>query len=742
MPPQTRLDRDVYQILRKLEDDHERNSSKPAKFTISGVYDMIKKSNSSVAREKKRPLEDAIERAMRLRKKERTENDEDEMMEDSPAEPPTPKPQTNPSLMNKQIAKSWNVPRRDRASSPEATVESAISTNERLPNGEPKLKRRRAEKAEKDRTPPGGLSLFNLGGMDDAIEQLVRHVARPIVRAKKWMEKAKGAEPTRGVLLHGPPGCGKTVLANTFAAELGIPFIPVSAPSLVAGMSGESEKQIRTLYEEAKSLAPCLVFIDEIDAIMGKRDNAQREMEKRIVAQMLTCMDELSLEKTGGKAVVTIAATNRPDSIDPALRRAGRFNLEINIGVPNELSRIQILKALTKNYNLAEDVDLTALAKVTPGFVGADLQDVVSQAVSDMLERADETRIRKAMDEIPAPEDGFVEATPKMKFMKHQLSALKSLFDDTDFEDDESYLVTQQHLLDAITRVQPSAKREGFSTIPDTTWDQVGALKAVQKELSLAIIRPIDTPELFSKVGWRSPSGVLLWGPPGCGKTLLAKAVANEAKANFISIKGPELLNKFVGESERAVRQVFSRARSSAPCILFFDELDALVPKRGDAIAESSARVVNMLLTELDGMNSRAGVYIIGATNRPDMIDPAILRPGRLGNNIFVDLPDEDGRVEILKTRIRTVLPESTPEQLSALEPVARDSRCQGFSGADIENLHIAAAKAAVERWDEDKGSSIEIILADWNVALSKIKPSVSEKSADHFRRLQNKGWN
>ncbi|KAK6825712.1 ribosome biogenesis ATPase [Apiospora arundinis] len=724
-----RLDRDVYQILRKFEDDHERYSNKPPKYTVDGLYDMIKKSNSSAAREKKKVLQDSIERVLKFRKDERAEVDEDEPMEDTPAEPPTPK--TDPFAMNKKIAKQWNVPRRERASSPDAQVESSISLNERLPNGEPKLKRRRAERPEKDRTPPNGLSLSKLGGMDDAVEQLVRHVARPIVRASKWMEKAKGAEPTRGVLLHGPPGCGKTVLANTFAAELGIPFIPVSAPSLVAGMSGESEKQIRNLYEEAKSLAPCLVFIDEIDAIMGKRDNAQREMEKRIVAQMLTCMDELSLEKTGGKAVVTIAATNRPDSIDPALRRAGRFNLEINIGVPNELSRIQIFKALTKNYNLAEDIDLIALAKLTPGFVGADLQDVVSQAVSDMLERADESRIQKVMNEIPGPGDEYAEATPENE----------TLFDDTDSEDDGSYLVTQKHLLDAVTRVQPSAKREGFSTIPDTTWEQVGALKEVQKELSLAIIRPIDTPELFSKVGWRSPSGVLLWGPPGCGKTLLAKAVANEAKANFISIKGPELLNKFVGESERAVRQVFTRARSSAPCILFFDELDALVPKRGDAIAESSARVVNMLLTELDGMNSRAGVYIIGATNRPDMIDPAILRPGRLGNNIFVDLPDENGRAEILKTRIRTVLPDSTQEQLDALDPVARDPRCERFSGADIENLHIAAAKAAVERWDVDKGT-IEIIRADWDVALAKIKPSVSEKSADHFRRLQTKGWN
>ncbi|KAK8107151.1 uncharacterized protein PG998_009164 [Apiospora kogelbergensis] len=715
MPPRLvqRVDRDVYQILRKFEDEHERyGNSKPLKFTISGVYNDIKKSNSSLSREKKKVLEDSIERVLRFRKDERAEDDdEDEAMEDTPAEPPTPKV---------------------------SQVESSISLNERerLPNGEPKPKKRRAERPEKDRTPPNGLSLFNLGGMDNAIAQLVRHVARPIVRASKWMEKAKGAEPTRGVLLHGPPDVERRCLRTHLPQNLAF----LSAPSLVAGMSGESEKQIRNLYEEAKSLAPCLVFIDEIDAIMGKRDNAQREMEKRIVAQMLTCMDELSLEKTGGKAVVTIAATNRPDSIDPALRRAGRFNLEINIGVPNELSRIQIFKALTKNYNLAEDIDLVALAKLTPGFVGADLQDVVSQAVSDMLERADESRIQKAMAEMPAP-DTFVDATPELKSLVHQMAALKTLFGDTDDEDDGSYLVTQQHLLDAITRVQPSAKREGFSTIPDTTWEQVGALKEVQKELSLAIIRPIDTPELFSKVGWRSPSGVLLWGPPGCGKTLLAKAVANEAKANFISIKGPELLNKFVGESERAVRQVFTRARSSAPCILFFDELDALVPKRGDAIAESSARVVNMLLTELDGMNSRAGVYIIGATNRPDMIDPAILRPGRLGNNIFVDLPDENGRAEILKTRIRTVLPDTTQVQLDALDPVARDPRCERFSGADIENLHIAAAKAAVERWDVDKGT-VEIIRADWDVALSKIKPSVSEKSADHFRRLQTKGWN
>lgn len=741
------MDRDVYQILRQLEDRKERagNSSGPHKFTISGVYNSIKQSNSSLARQKKRPLEDSIERVLRFRKQERIENgDEDDSMEDMPAEPPRPK--TDPSMLNRQIARSWAVPRRDAPGNPgesaaDGTIDSSVTTADRQTNGEPKLKRRRAEKPEKDRSPPAGLSLSKLGGMDSAVNQLIDDVAMPMLVPEPYMNA--DVDPVRGVLLHGPPGCGKTLLANTFASMIGVAFIPVSAPSLVAGMSGESEKQIRNLYEEAKSLAPCIVFIDEIDAIAGKRENAQREMEKRIVAQLLTCMDELTLERTGGKLVVTMAATNRPDSIDPALRRAGRFNREINIGVPSEEARAQILEAMTRKKSMADDVDLTALAKLTPGFVGADLQDVVSLAASDMIKNSLNQAMEKAMEVTSAPDDGFP-VSLGMQLCEHKIQELKAM---TSSGDVKEVLIKQQDFINAIAKVQPSAKREGFSTIPDTTWAQVGALDNVRRELNLAIVRPIDNPAIFAKAGWQSPSGVLLWGPPGCGKTLLAKAVANEAKANFISVKGPELLNKYVGESERAVRQVFSRARSSSPCILFFDELDALVPRRGDAIAESSARVVNMLLTELDGMDSRVGVYVIGATNRPDMIDPAILRPGRLGTNIFVDLPTEDGRVDILKTRIRTVLPHATPEMLAGLEPVARDQRCDGFSGADIENLHISAAKAFVERMDREEQEGInlterqQLLLEDWEVALSKIKPSVSAAHAARFRLLHDKGW-
>ncbi|KAF7537933.1 hypothetical protein G7054_g3297 [Neopestalotiopsis clavispora] len=762
MPALTqRLDRDIYQIVIKLENDQAEKTARtgePPKFTVSGVYDTIKRSNSSLSREKKKPLEDSIYRVLHFRKEERKRDeadDEDEaMIDDAPGSATPQAKERDYFLMNKQLTKSWNVARRQRSPSTSdqqqpttggtttpangMAVDSAVVTVDRQPNGEPKPKKARMrqlkEKEPVDRTPATGVSLADIGGMDDAIELLYEEVARPMRHPSAYLEA--DLNPSRGILLYGPPGCGKTMLANAFAAAIGVSYIPVSAPALIAGMSGESEKKIRELYDEAKSLAPCLVFIDEFDAIMGKRENAQREMEKRIVAQMLTCMDELSLDKTDGKPVITIAATNRPDSIDPALRRAGRFNQEINIGVPNEDARLAILQALTRKSKLAPDVDLKVVAKATPGFVGADLGDLVSLAKADMLKRAMLQHEERAIQELESQGgENYEGVPPRRANILRKLEADK--FVGTQTITQESTGLLQEYLVKAVSKVQPSAKREGFTTIPDTTWAQVGALHNVRKELSLAIIRPIDTPDLFSKFGWQSPSGVLLWGPPGCGKTLLAKAVANEAKANFISVKGPELLNKYVGESERSVRQVFTRARSSAPCILFFDELDALVPRRGDNIAESSARVVNMLLTELDGMDGRAGVYVIGATNRPDMIDPAILRPGRLGTSIFVDLPDEEGRADILKTRVRNVIPSYTEEQLNALEPIAR--KCVGFSGADLENLHIAAAKAGVERFDQDGVD--ELTEVDWLKALDTIKPSVSAHAYGKFVKLRDGGW-
>ncbi|KAI1817131.1 putative AAA family ATPase/60S ribosome export protein Rix7 [Poronia punctata] len=738
MPPRILqgIDRDVYQIIRKLEDQHV-DDKKPHKFTISGVYDSIKQSNSSLARQKKRPLEDSIERVLRLRREEKQEDDEEAGIEEASAPSPKPK-ERDYYLLNKHIAKSWDIPKAQTSGVSTPEPQTAVE-EERQANGEPRTKKRRAERKEKEkenRTPPTDSSLRDLGGMDEAIKILVKTVTWPM-HAPAACEKGL-VKPARGVLIHGPPGCGKTMLAKAYAASLGVSFIPVSAPSLVAGMSGESEKKIRELYDEAKSLAPCLIFIDEIDAIMGKRENAQREMEKRIVAQMLTCMDDCDPQKLGGKLVVTLAATNRPDSIDPALRRAGRFNHEISLGIPNEVAREAILRKMLSNVPISDDVDFKLLAKRTPGFVGADLEDLISMAQNDLAEEL----ISVATQQSPSGAmdiDSGAENTEDSDAIKLHYSILAAPLNAIP---EDKYTLSMRHLLQAVTQVQPSSKREGFSTIPDTTWGHIGALDDVREELMLSIVEPIHHPEKFKALGIDGPSGVLLWGPPGCGKTLLAKAVANESKANFISVKGPELLNKYVGESERSVRQVFSRARASAPCIVFFDELDALVPRRDANGTDSSARVVNMLLTELDGMSSRSGIYVIGATNRPDMIDPAILRPGRLGTNIFVDLPSADGRVEILKTRMRRMMPAYT--EYHVLEAVARDSRCDGFSGADIENLHAAAAKSAMRRLLLDKEgdhTKSTLLLEDWQRALNETKPSVSKGHSDKFRQLKELGW-
>ena len=619
---------------------------------------------------------------------------------------------------------------------------------ERQPNGEPRLKRRKAEgRKDVDRSPPTDISLQNLGGVEDVIKELNELVALPMLFPDTFVRT--GIQPPRGVLLHGPPGCGKTMLANAFAAEIGVSFIPLSAPSLVAGMSGESEKKIREIFDEAKRMAPCLVFIDEIDVIMGKRESAQREMEKRIVAQMLTCMDDMALEKTSGKPVIIIAATNRPDSLDPALRRAGRFNKEINLGVPNEQAREKILRAITQKLTLADDFDYRNLAKLTPGFVGADLNDVVSVAGTEAMKR-----MMAALAEQTTPMD--IDSVSQRSGVSPALVVLRSLVASAgQATPDGDFSITYQDFLTAVPKVQPSAKREGFATIPDTTWAHIGALHEVREQLEMAIVEPIKRPESFARLGLTTPAGVLLWGPPGCGKTLLAKAVANESKANFISIKGPELLNKYVGESERAVRQVFERARSSIPCILFFDELDALVPKREDSLSEASSKVVNTLLTELDGMSNRTGIYVVAATNRPDMIDPAMLRPGRLGTSVFVDLPTPDERVEILKALYQKALPDSKIEEVTSLESVARDVRCTGYSGADLGNLHQAAAVAALKRemaemkgMERDMASGagaasdeehdLRIIKADWEVALGKVRASV--KDAGKYRRLKERG--
>ncbi|KAF9074945.1 ribosome biogenesis ATPase RIX7 [Rhodocollybia butyracea] len=666
-------------------------------------------------------------------------------------------------------------------------------------------KRQKVASSSKDYTPPT-TRLADLGGVDACIEKMLEYIAMPLCHPEIYLHT--GIQPPRGVLLHGPPGCGKTMLANAMAGELGVPFISISAPSIVSGMSGESEKTLRDTFEEAKRLAPCLLFIDEIDAVTPKRESAQREMERRIVAQFLTCMDaDLSLEKTDNKPVVVIGATNRPDSLDAALRRAGRFDHEISMGVPDDEAREKILRVLSSKMRLEGNFDFAALAKATPGYVGADLSSLTAAAgiiavkrifkqisdgeliipvvpvgveASDSSMQVDQLVQERQLNEPSASSIASVkiESLPSPSTVSFPVSAgsiarfLNAHPDPLTEQQLAPLCITASDFTLALKQVQPSSKREGFATVPDVTWTDVGALHGIREELHMAIVQPIRRPELFSAVGIEAACGVLLWGPPGCGKTLLAKAVANESRANFISVKGPELLNKawsilfffvccvltgiqYVGESERAVRQVFARARASSPCVVFFDELDALVPRRDDSLSESSARVVNTLLTELDGLDARKSVYVIAATNRPDMIDPAMVRPGRLDKLLYVDLPTPDERAEIVRTMTRKVplaveVGETKEQGLVSVESFVRDT-CDGYSGADLAALVREAGVIALKRTlgmldmlgDHEGGSgqhpTISVEKADFIKAQAKVNPSVSAAQRRKYELLRSK---
>ncbi len=782
------LDREIYQIVLKLEEPEEEGGRRP-RLTVGSVYDSIKRSNSSLARQKKRPLEDSIERVLAARKEHHKvddEEDSDDLLEAQELErAKAAKAERDAGLLNRQIAKSWGFGSQEKGGGTNSTVmpvatpaatpgappppppseaatgKSGMETPDgiastpapgpdRLANGEPRPKKRKSGPKEVDRSPPSGVSILDIAGVDDTLDRLLDEVWFPLC-AGEACEKM-GYRYDNGVLLHGPSGCGKTTLAHAVAGSVGAAFIPVSAPSVVGGTSGESEKNIRDVFDEAIRLAPCLVFFDEIDSIAGRRESANKGMESRIVAEIMNGMDRIKQQTPLGKNVVVLAATNRPDFLDPAVRR--RFSSEIDMGMPSELAREHILRSLTRDLSLADDVDFAELAKMTPGYVGSDLQYVVKAAVSGSCRGKLEDLLLKARTLQSA--DYLASASQRQRDWV--------LLEEHRRADWEESRITMPQFRTAVSRVQPASKREGFSTIPDTNWSNVGALEDVRKKLEMSIIGPIKNPDLFTRVGIKPAAGILLWGPPGCGKTLVAKAVANESKANFISIKGPELLNKYVGESERAVRQLFGRAKSSAPCILFFDEMDALVPRRDDSLSDASARVVNTLLTELDGVGDRSGIYVIGATNRPDIIDEAIRRPGRLGTSIYVGLPSAEDRVDILKTLYRnTVARARRPQPRDAadvdvdmqdvtatnhttgtkeadLEKVALDMRCTGFSGADLGNLMQAAAQACLERAYLQQqrargGGEVEgaaqadpvITPEDWEKALREVKPSVKD---------------
>jgi ribosome biogenesis ATPase len=703
------LDREVHQVVRKIID--ERTEFGDFRPTFAAIYDEIRRSNSSLNRKPKKLLEDSIERVLVVIRQDAESDSEADIEPETSPRASNPRALPTSNGMNRSIVAAWSSSHGTAngtgtgTSTPTQIVEEATIKPAQTNGEPPKKKRKRAP--EISTSPPTHVSLWDLGGVDDVVQEFSELLTVPLL-----CPSISPVQAVRGILIHGPPGCGKTTIANAIAASYNVNFISISAPSIISGMSGESEKALRECFESAKAAAPCLLFMDEIDAITPKRESASREMEKRIVAQLATLMDSLDPEQNDGKCVIVLAATNRPDALDPALRRGGRFDKEINMNVPNEDMREQILEALTYKLTLSDDVDLKAIAVRTPGYVGADLKDLVSTAANTAVRRFQDslaleaaataaTEARTILDH-PNDMDIDMSSAPASQLSQHISAARKPkvakhfatvLYLTTHPQPPTPITITHADLLTSLPKVSPSALREGFATVPSTTFSSIGGLSPTITTLSESLIAPIKRPDLFAKLGIRPASGTLLFGPPGCGKTLLARAIANASHANFISVKGPELLNKYVGESERAVRNVFQRARSSVPVIIFFDELDALVPSRKDGTSEASARVVNTMLTELDGVGAdRSGIYVVAATNRPDLVDGAMLRPGRLDSLIYIPLPDKAGRVDILKALTREM-----PIMWSTrLQQVAETA--EGFSGADLAGLKTKAGQLAIRR--------------------------------------------
>ena len=525
----------------------------------------------------------------------------------------------------------------------------------------------------------------DIGDLEEAKQKIREMVELPLKHPELF--RKLGIDPPKGVLLHGPPGCGKTLLAKAVANESDAYFIAINGPEIMSKFYGESEQRLREVFKEAEENAPAIIFIDEIDAIAPKRGEVTGEVERRVVAQLLALMDGL---KSRGQVIV-IAATNRPGDLDPALRRPGRFDREIAIPVPDRRARKEILQVHTRNMPLAEDVNLDELAEITHGFTGADLAALCREAAIHALRR-------------------FL---PKIDLEKGiPTEVLKEL------------KVTRQDFLEAIKDIQPSALREVYVEVPEVRWDDIGGLENVKQELRETVEWPIKHPEYFKDMGIDPPKGILLYGPPGCGKTLLAKAVATESEANFIAVKGPEILSKWVGESEKAIREIFSKARQAAPCIIFFDEIDSIVPRRGARYDSGvTDRIVNQLLTELDGLVRLEGVVVIGATNRPDIIDPALLRPGRFDRIIYVPPPDKKARLEILKvhTRKMPLAPDVNLQEIAELT--------EGYSGSDLEVLVREAGLAALrENINADKVSR-----KHFEQAMQKIKPSITMEMVKYY---------
>ncbi|KAI3899839.1 hypothetical protein MKW92_001886 [Papaver armeniacum] len=517
-------------------------------------------------------------------------------------------------------------------------------------------------KPEKKIGRKGKVGYDDVGGVRKQMAQIRELVELPLTDPEIF--KIIGIKPPKGILLYGPPGTGKTSIARAVANETGAFFRCINGQEIMSKYYGESERNLRNAFREAEKNAPSIIFIDEIDSIAPKRETGS-ESERKIVTQLLTLMDGLQARAH----VIVMGATNMPNSIDPALRRFGRFDREIDIGVPDEAGRLEVLRIHTKNMKLAEDVELERISKETHGYVGADLAALCTEAAFQCIRE-------------------------KMKLINSEDAAKKAKILN-------SMVITNEHFRASLRTSKPSALREITVEVPNISWEDVGGLESVKRELQETVQYPVEHPEKFEKFGMSPSKGVLLYGPPGCGKTLLAKAIANECQANFISIKGPELLTKWYGESEANVREIFDKARQNAPCVLFFDELDSIAVQRGyrgrlDA-AGAGDRVLNQLLTEMDGMNAKKTVFIIGATNRPEIIDSALLRPGRLDQLVYIPLPDEASRLQIFKACLR----KSPVSKHVDMKVLAKHT--EGFSGADITEICQRACKYAIRQNIEKK---------------------------------------
>jgi transitional endoplasmic reticulum ATPase len=561
----------------------------------------------------------------------------------------------------------------------------------------------------------------DIGGMKNIIEKVRELVELPLRHPELF--KRLGIEPPKGILLYGPPGVGKTLLAKAIANETDAYFTSINGPEIMSKFYGESEQRLREIFEDAKKHAPAIIFIDEIDAIAPKRDEVIGEVERRVVAQLLTLMD--GLENRGN--VIVIAATNRPSAVDPALRRPGRFDREIEIPLPDKQGRLEILQIHTRNMPLSKDVDLEKLADMTHGYTGADLAALVREAAMNALRRY-LPKIDLNQDKIP----------PEIL---------------------ESMEVKMEDFINAFKEIVPSGLREIYIEVPEVRWSDIGGLEDIKEELKEVVEYPLKYPELYENSGIEPPKGILLFGPPGTGKTMLAKAVATESGANFIAVRGPEILSKWVGESEKAVREIFRKARMYAPAVIFFDEIDAIAPIRGISYDSGvTERIVNQLLAEMDGIEKLENVVVIAATNRPDILDPALLRPGRFEKLIYVPPPDKKARIEILKVHTKNIV---IGEDVS-LEEIAE--KTEGYTGADLAALVREAAmrairesmKICIERVNEickpndveckDKSmkecmkmNGVKVSLRHFEDAMRKVKPSVTQDMIQFYQNWVEK---